>query len=155
MNRRRIHHFQSTSFSYVIHPDQVATLGHANCKKIINFIREHVIPYEQNAALFERIAIQLYGKCTNLSIEGSFGGMKYSGMPVNPHIQFHTATCILSLSSEIKNTARKQKNGHEAEITRLWCVHQIGSKCTQLGAGLLHEQWLLAQREILQLLFWK
>jgi len=155
LNRRRIHHFQSTSFSYVIHPDQVATLGHANCEKIVNFLREHVIPYEQNAALFERIAIQLYDKCTNSSIEGGFGGMKYSGMCDNLQLSVLCSAYILSLSSEIKNTARKQKNGHEAEITRLWCVHQIGSKCTQLGAGLLHEQWLLALMEILQLLFWK
>jgi len=69
--------------------------------------------------------------------------MKYSGMPVNPQHSVSHSACILSLSSEIKNTAREQKNGHESEITRLWCVHKVGSKCTHLGAGLLQEQWFL------------
>jgi len=38
-------------FAYFTHPDQVTTLEHANCEKIINFIREHVVPYEQNFLL--------------------------------------------------------------------------------------------------------
>ena len=45
-------------FQYVMHPDQVAILGNANCDKIINFIREHVVPsYEQNSCFFHRISI--------------------------------------------------------------------------------------------------
>jgi len=68
--------------------------------------------------------------------------MKYSGMPVNPQHSVSWSACILSLSSEIKNTAQEQKMA-EAEITRLWCVHKVGSRCTHLGAGLLQEQWFL------------
>ena len=92
---------------------------------------------------FHRISIRHYDECMNSSIEGTFGGMKYSGMPVNPQHSVSCPACILSLSSEIKNTAREQKNGCEAEITRLWCVHKVGSKCTHLGAGLLQEQWFM------------
>ncbi len=39
-------------FQYVTHPDQIVILGNANCDKIINFIREHVVPYEQNSCFF-------------------------------------------------------------------------------------------------------
>jgi len=130
-------------FQYLTHPNQVAILGNTNCDKIVNFIREHVVPYEQNSCFFHRISIRHYDECTNSSIEGSFGGMKYSSMPVNPQHSVSRSACILSLSSEIKNTFREQKNGCEAEITRLWCVHKIGSKCSHLGAGLLQEQWFL------------
>ena len=96
-------------FTYVTHPNHVATLGHANCEKIIKFIREHVLSYEQNASFYRRIAIRHYDECTNSSIEGSFGGMKYSGMTVNPqHFILHSA-CILSLSSEIKIQPENKK----------------------------------------------
>jgi len=44
-------------FQYVTHPDQIAILGNANCDKIINFIREHVVPYEQNSCFFHQISI--------------------------------------------------------------------------------------------------
>ena len=50
-----------------------------------------------------------YDECTNSSIEVSFGGMKYSGMPVNPQHSVSHSACTLSLSSEIKNTARELK----------------------------------------------
>jgi len=136
-------------FLYIMHPDQMSILGNVNSDKIIEFIREHMIPYEQNDAFFQRINIRHYHECTNSSIEGGFGGMKYSGMPVNPQHSVSCSACILSLSSEIKNSAREQRrNGREADITRLWCVHQIGSKCTQLGAALLHEQWFLRGKYI-------
>jgi len=95
-------------FSYVMNPDQMLMLGHVNSEKTIDFIREHVIPYEQNAAFFQRINIQHF-ECTNSSIEGGFGGMKYSGMPVNPQHSISQLVCILSLSSEIKNTIREQE----------------------------------------------
>jgi len=74
-------------FTYVTHPDHVATLGHANCEKIISFIREHLVPYEQNSAFFQKIAIRHYNECTNSSTEGGLGGIKYYGMPIN--LQHH------------------------------------------------------------------
>jgi len=167
-------------FAYVMHPDQVATLGHANCEKIIKFVREHVMPFEQHFSFFWRIAIRHYDECTNSSIKGGIGGitmnkkifllkdcirhydectnssieggfvsMKYSGMPVNLQHSVLWLACKLSLSSEIKSTAREPKNGCEAEITWLWCIHQIGNRGTQLGAGLM-----VPQRKISKLLFW-
>jgi len=44
-------------FAYAMHPDQVATLGQANCEKTINFIREHVVHYEQNASFFKGLPL--------------------------------------------------------------------------------------------------
>jgi len=52
--------------------------------KNINFVRKYVVPFEQNGSFYQRIAIRHYDKCTNSSIEGGAGGMKYSGMLVNP-----------------------------------------------------------------------
>jgi len=103
------------------------------------------VPYEQNAVFFQRIAIRHYDECTNSGIEGGFGGMKYSGMPVNLQHSVVQSVCILSQCTEIK-IQLETKNSCEAEITRLWCFHQIGSKCTQIGAGLLQEQWFIREK---------
>jgi len=92
----------------VMHQDQLATLGNTTVKNIF-FIREHIVPFEQNAFFHRYIAIKHYDECTDSS-KGGFGGMKYSGMmPVNIHHSVSQSACILSLSSNIKNTSREQK----------------------------------------------
>jgi len=45
------------------------------------------------------------------------------------------------LGAEIKNNTREKCKGHEIDFTGLLCHNKIGSKCTQLEAGLLEEQW--------------
>jgi len=70
-----------------------------------------------------------------------FGAMMHSGMPMNPQHSVSQSACILSFGAKIKNTTREQYKGCEIDFTRLWCCNKVGSECTQLGAGLLEEQW--------------
>jgi len=49
--------FKVLLFAYINHPNQVAICGTANCDRIITFIRENMVPYDQNAYFYNPIKI--------------------------------------------------------------------------------------------------
>jgi len=55
-----------------MHLDQVSILGNAHCQKIYQLYQGVVVPYEQDATFYQRIAIRYYDECTSSSLEGGF-----------------------------------------------------------------------------------
>ena len=82
--------------------DVLSLFGEEACNLIIKFVRENVLPHEENFCYYKRHGIFHLETNTNCGLEGLQNGTKHSSNPLRPSTKLDKAVRVLEKNSKIK-----------------------------------------------------
>jgi hypothetical protein len=117
--------------------------GPANVLKILEFFREHIETQESRFCFYRRRDRRHFDTIMNTAHEGTNNGIKYCAAPVLPTHTLAKSARTLSQNGKISARQRELDYARDIDSTKLWSQLPTSEHLTQMGEGLVVEQWKL------------
>ena len=125
-----------------INSDIVAELlGVDACEIIGKFVRENVLPHEENFCYYQRHTVFHLEANSNCGLEGIQNGTKHSSNPVRPSTSLEKAVRVLERNSNIKAIDRSISVCERANSTKLWSFTSTSAVVTEVAESMISQEW--------------
>ena len=129
-------------FINFINSDVVAELlGVDACETISKFVRENVLPHQDNFCYYTRHSVFHLEANSNCGLEGIQNGTKHSSNPVRPSTTLEKAVRVLERNSTIKAIDRSISVCERANSTKLWSYTSTSAVVTEVAESMISHEW--------------
>ena len=126
---------------FVRSDDVKAVFGGEAQELILKFVRENVLPHEENFCYYNRHGIFHLETNTNCGLEGLQNGTKNSSNPLPPSTKLDKVVRVLEKNSHLKAVDRSIAICDRAHSTKLWSLTSTSASVTDVAESMITQEW--------------